>query len=111
MKKSFLLATLLGLSLHVTIANADQVFRCTDTNNSLHFVLYEDASGPRGGHMYLNNIQTAVLHTRRINDISVRATVAGNTAPTELVFNSSRKKIYVELTGTSNIVCNARVTN
>jgi hypothetical protein len=111
MKISLFFTTLLVFSLHAGIAYADQIFRCTDTNNSLHFVLYENASGTSGGHMYLNNIQAAVLHTRRINNISVRGTIAGNTAPTEFVFNSSRRKIYIELGGASNVVCNARVTN
>ena len=92
-------------------AIADQVFVCTNTNNTLHFVLYEDSSGTRGGHMYMNGLQTAVLDTYRVNDISVRGTVQGNSAQTEFVFNSSRQQVFIELTGSSELVCDARVTN
>ncbi len=111
MKNTVLCATLLIMGLGHGYAIADQVFSCIDTNKTLHFVLYEDASGTRGGHMYFNNLQTAVLNTYRVNNISVRGTVAGNTAQTEFVFNSNRKKIYVELSGSSEVVCNARVSN
>lgn len=111
MKNLTFCTTFFTLALGCNAANADQVFSCIDTNNTLHFVLYEDASGTRGGHMYLNNLQTAVLNTYRVNDISVRGTVAGNTAQTEFVFNSSRQKIYIELNGSSEVVCNARVSN
>lgn len=105
-----ILATALAVSTFASAASATQVFRCTDVNTSLHFVLYEDASGTRGGHMYINNIQAAVLDTYRVNNISVRGTVAGNTAPTEFVFNSSRQAIYIEIGGTSELVCSAAVS-
>ena len=59
--------------------------------------------------MYINNIQVAVLEPRRINPISIRATVRGNTVDTEFVLNKSRRKIYIELRGTSREVCDARV--
>jgi hypothetical protein len=109
MKKIALVVLSLGMAGAATAAKADQVFSCIDENTSLHFVLYEDGSGTRGGNMYIDNIQVAVLDTRRINDISVRGTIAGNTVDTEFVFNSAREKVYIELSGTSEVVCSASV--
>ena len=99
-------AGVMALSGH---ALADETYTCLGTNTGLHFVVYEDGNTPRGGHMYINNIQVAVLDTRRINDISIRATVRSNTVNTEFVFNRSREKIYIELRDTSREVCDARV--
>ncbi|NOZ33616.1 MAG: hypothetical protein GXP01_11285 [Alphaproteobacteria bacterium] len=109
MKKLLLITVSVGIIATATAAKADQVFSCIDENTSVHFVLYEDGSGTRGGNMYINNIQVAVLDTYRVNDISVRGTIVGNTADTEFVFNSSREKVYVELSGTSEVVCSASV--
>ncbi|MCP3970615.1 MAG: hypothetical protein GY717_09925 [Rhodobacteraceae bacterium] len=107
MKRLFVTLAAVGLCLAPLSAAATGVFHCTGNMNGLHFVFYGD--GNSGGHMYVNNIQTAVLNTYRVNDISVRATIAGNTTNTEFVFNSAREKVYIELTGTSNEVCMARV--
>ena len=109
MKKLLFAATIFGLIGYSGAASADQVFFCNDNNTSLHFVLYEDGSGTRGGHMYIGGIQTAVLDTYRVNDISVRGTVAGNTAPTEFVFNSDRQQVFIEINDASEVVCNATV--
>lgn len=105
------IALALTLSALASTAAADQVFICTSANTSLHFVLYEDASGMRGGHMYINNIQAATLTTTRVNNITVRGTVDGNTAGTELVFNSSRQAVYIEIGSASELVCDAQVNN
>lgn len=112
MMKLRLIAILSAMTLFgAGAANAHQVFSCNDQNTGLHFVVYINAdNSPRGGHMYINSIQTAVLNTYRVNDISIRGTVAGNTANTEFVFNTSREKVYIELSGTSREVCSARVT-
>lgn len=87
------------LSLAALPASADGAFSCTDRNRLLHYVFHGD--GNQGRHIYLNNLQVAVLDTYRVNAISVRAKVAGNTAPTEFVFNSDRRMVHVELGGTS----------
>ncbi len=106
-----ILSALAGIAMLATPALADEVFVCTDTNTTLHFVLYEDSTGPRGGHVYLNNLQTAVLDTWRVNQITTRGRIVGNTANTELVFNSDRRVVYVELADSSEVVCNANVLN
>lgn len=92
-------------------AQADEVFQCTGDNSSLHFVIYEDGNTPRGGHMYINNIQVAVLDVYRFqgNDWSARASIVGNTAGTEFILNRSRAEVYVTLGGTESQVCAARV--
>ena len=107
MKTLTALSISLAFFMAPVAALADGVFSCTGQNSSLHFVFYGD--GNQGGHMYINGLQVAVLDTYRVNDISVRATVVGNTAPTEFVLNSDRQKVYVELTGTSEVVCDASV--
>ncbi len=109
MKK--ILATALVFSSLSTMAMADMAFQCSDRNTSLLFTLYEDNSGMRGGHMYINNIQVARLDTYRVNDISVRGNVVGNGAEVEFVFNSSRQAVYIEIGNTSELVCNAQVTD
>lgn len=106
MKKIVLAAAVASVFAPLS-ASATGVFHCTGKMQGLHFVYY--GNGNSGGHMYLNNIQVAVLKPYRVNDISVRASVGGNTAPTEFVLNSSRKKIYVELNGTSSELCKAQV--
>ncbi len=107
MKK--LIATTLALSAFSGAAMANQTFQCNDSNYALSFALYEDASGTRGGHMYINGIQAAALDTYRVNDITVRGTVVGNTVKAEFVFNADRQKIYFELGDTSTVLCGATV--
>ncbi len=107
MRTRFLATATALIALTALPASAAGVFSCTDRNQSLHFVFYGD--GNQGGHMYMNNLQVAVLDTYRVNSISVRATVAGNTASTEFVFNSDRQMVYVELGDTSTELCAASV--
>ena len=92
-------------------AHADEVFQCTGSNTGLHFVIYENGNTPTGGHMYVNNIQVAVLNVYRYqgNDWSARASVAGNTAGTEFILNRDRREVYITLNGTDSLVCSARV--
>ena len=99
----------LALTATSSATYADEVYYCTDRNKDLHFVIYEDGDTPRGGHMYISGIQTAVLLPRRVNDITIRATVAGNTAKTELVFNRSRKQVFIDIGKTSKVVCQMRI--
>ena len=66
-----------------------------------------DAPGPPI--LYLHGIQSAVLDTYRMNDITVRARIAGNTAPTELILNKSRQAVYVTLGDTTNKICDATI--
>ncbi len=82
-------------------------YRCENQNKSLYFVIYETDGEITGGHMYFENIQVAVLEPYRMNDITIRAKVAGNTADVELGFNKSRKLVFVHnrKTGTSKDIC------
>lgn len=88
---------------------ADEVYSCTN-GSGLHFVVYENGNTPTGGHMYMRNIQAGVLNTYRMNRNTIRAKIAGNTAPAELILNKSRNAVFITLNGTTNKVCDARVT-
>ncbi len=95
--------------LAATPAQADEVYSCQGQNSAMHFIIYENGDTPRGGHMYLNNLQTAVLDAWRVNQHSIRARVAGNTADTQIVLNKARRQIYIEIGNTSRELCDARV--
>ncbi len=107
-KKLTQITALIAVVTLPTLAQADEVFSCTGHNSALHFVIYENGDTPRGGHMYLNGLQTAVLNPYRMNSITIRARIAGNTAGTELILNKSRKAAYVTLNGTTNKLCDIR---
>jgi len=55
-------------------------FRCTDRNESLYFVVYENNGSLTGGHMYAENMQVAVLEPENAGTNVIKATVKGNTA-------------------------------
>ncbi len=109
MKKFIAILTAVFALLAPNFALADETYSCIDVNKDLHFVLYENNLGMRGGHLYMKNIQVAVLEAERINDISIHAKVKGNTADTKFIFNSSRETIYISLGDTVEELCKARV--
>ena len=111
MLKKLLAITALTASFALpAISQADEVYSCKGQNSALHFVVYTDANDkPHGGHMYINGLQTAVLKTSRMNNISLHAKVKGNTANTTFIFNKARKAVYIYLGNTERKVCNARV--
>jgi len=55
-------------------------FRCTDRNQSLYFVVYENNGNLTGGHMYVENMQVGVLEPENAGTNVIKAKVAGNTA-------------------------------
>ncbi len=91
-------------------AQADYVLSCTGKNTALHFVLYEDTSGFRGGHMYLMGMQIAGLAARRLDNRWLVATVNGNTASTELQFDTLDGQVFVSIHGSNQHVCQARIS-
>ncbi len=111
MLKKLLVITALTASFALpTLSQADEVYSCTGKNSALHFVIYTNINNtPRGGHMYINNLQIAVLKTSRMNNISIHAKVKGNTANTRFILNKSRQAVYIHLNGTESKVCNAQV--
>jgi general stress protein 26 len=108
MKKTVLSA--LAFVAMTGAASANRYFECRDINTTLSFVLYEDSNGATHGQMYLNDVQVANMNAWTVNSISIRATVNGNGSNVELVFNSSREAVYVEVNGGSELVCNADVS-
>ncbi len=55
-------------------------FRCTDRNQSMYFIVYENNGTLSGGHMYVENMQVAVLEPENAGTNVIKAKVAGNTA-------------------------------
>jgi hypothetical protein len=55
-------------------------YRCTDRNQSLYFVVYENNGTLNGGHMYVENMQVGVLKTEQAGTGVIKASVVGNTA-------------------------------
>jgi hypothetical protein len=104
-------AAFLSAAAMAGAAQADEVFQCTGSHAGLSFVMYENGNTPTGGHMYINNLQVAVLNVYRYqgNDFSARASVVGNTVGTEFILNRSRKEVYIVLNGTDSLVCAANV--
>ncbi len=92
-------------------ANATETYTCSGQNEGLHFVIYEDGDTPTGGHLYINNIQVAVLNAWRLtnNLVSIRASVVGNTADTQFILNKSRQQVFIVLRDTESVVCDAIV--
>ena len=109
MKKIFILTLILSIINFPNFAFADEVFICQDKNKDLHFVLYEDANGTRNGHMYIKNIQVASLNTYRVNDITIRASVKGNSPDVEFIFNRSREQVFITIRDSVEEICNAKV--
>ena len=55
-------------------------FRCADRNKSIHFVVYETNGNFKAGHMYLEDMQVAVLAPEKAAANVIKAAVVGNTA-------------------------------
>ena len=61
-------------------ATMSHQYRCTDRNQSLAFVAYENDGKLTGiGHMYVEGMQTAVLNVTQDGTDVLKAAVAGNT--------------------------------
>ena len=54
--------------------------RCTNANQSLYFVIYEQNGQLNGGHLYVENMQVATLTATNAGTGVIRAKVNGNTA-------------------------------
>jgi hypothetical protein len=86
MRKIFLCALLLTAALAANGAGSTarqrkaHVFRCTDRNTSLHFVVYQQGGDLSGGHLYVENMQVAVLTPENAGTNVIKAPVVGNTA-------------------------------
>jgi hypothetical protein len=87
MKKTMLLGViLLALIFSATAiggappAMKTHQFRCTDRNQSMYFVVYENNGNLTGGHMYVENMQVGVLEPENAGTNVIKAKVAGNTA-------------------------------
>jgi hypothetical protein len=66
--------------LAAPLAMKTHQFRCTDRNQSMYFVVYENNGALSGGHMYVENMQVAVLEPENAGTNVIKAKVAGNTA-------------------------------
>ena len=89
MKKLFLVCVILVLALTSVAARRPRTaspamkthqFRCTDRNQSLYFVVYENNGSLSGGHMYVENMQVGVLEPEQAGTNVIKAKVTGNTA-------------------------------
>ena len=61
-------------------ATMSHQYRCTDRNQSLTFIVYENDGKLTGiGHMYVEGMQTAVLNVTQDGADVLKAAVAGNT--------------------------------
>lgn len=107
--KGFFVSAVLTVSVLPTLTQADEVYSCKGAVSDLHFVIYTNGDKPRGGHMYLKSIQTAVLDPYRMNSITIRAKIVSNTAKAELILNKDRKAVYITLRDTTRKVCDATV--
>ncbi len=112
MKKLLVIALIVAAAaiLAFQVQSVDQKthqYRCQDRNQSLYFVIYEVDGKIDRGHMYFENIQVANLEAYRMNSITNRAKVKGNSADVELGFNKSRKLVFVanKKTGTTEDRC------
>ena len=74
-----LLAAALAYGAGAPVMKTHQ-FRCTDKNTSLYFVVYENNGALSGGHMYVENMQVAVLNPENAGTNVIKASVVGNTA-------------------------------
>jgi hypothetical protein len=55
-------------------------YRCTDRNQSLYFLIYEQDGKLNGGHFYVDNMQVGVLTAEQAGTDVIKAGVVGNTA-------------------------------
>ncbi len=55
-------------------------FRCTDRNQSMYFIVYENNGQITNGHMYVENMQVGVLDVENAGTNVIKAKVVGNTA-------------------------------
>ncbi len=55
-------------------------YRCTDRNQSLYFLIYEQDGKLNGGHFYVENMQVGVLTAEQAGTDVIKAGVVGNTA-------------------------------
>ena len=76
-------------------------FRCTDRNQSMYFVVYENNGALSKGHMYVENMQVAVLEPENAGTNVIKAKVVGNTA-TNIAFQLHKDgKVMVANYGSS----------
>ncbi len=55
-------------------------YRCTDRNQGLYFLIYEQDGKLNGGHFYVENMQVGVLTAEWAGTDVINAKLAGNTA-------------------------------
>ncbi|OLE55061.1 MAG: hypothetical protein AUG51_05365 [Acidobacteria bacterium 13_1_20CM_3_53_8] len=67
-------------------------YRCTDRNQSLYIIIYENNGQLNGGNMYLENIQVANLTAVTLQLFSDRILVANYTASTRVEVCKSTHK-------------------
>lgn len=77
------------------------VYRCTDRNLSLHFVIYETDGTLNGGHMYVENMQLGVLKAEQAGTGVIKASVVGNTA-TNIAFQLHKSGMVMVANDSSN---------
>ena len=83
-------------------ASMSHQYRCTDRNQSLTFIAYENDGKLTGiGHMYVEGMQTAVLNITQEGADVLKATVAGNGTNVAYQLRKSGS-VFVANYGTSN---------
>ena len=83
-------------------------YRCTDRNQSLYFIVYENNGQLNGGHMYVENMQTGVLNVEQAGTDVIKASVAGNTANVAFQLRKSGSVMVANYTNSNRTeVCKA----
>ncbi|HEX8844434.1 MAG TPA: hypothetical protein VF791_07310 [Pyrinomonadaceae bacterium] len=81
-------------------------FRCTDRNQSLYIVIYEQDGKISNGHMYLENMQVANLTAAPYGSTgNIEAKVVGNTADVRLQLFEDRILVANYITKKREVVC------
>lgn len=93
--------TTLGYAVKPAPVTKTHVYRCTDRNLSLHFVVYETDGTLNGGHMYVENMQLGVLKPEQAGTGVIKASVVGNTA-TNIAFQLHKSGMVMVANYSSN---------
>lgn len=86
-------------------------FQCQGRNSNIRFVYSDDPQSNRlSGEMFLSDVLLADLKIRRVNKITVRATIRGNGLGEKFVLNTDRRKVYIADGNAEQVLCNADIT-